>query len=102
MISDTPIELRALRIGSGTAALSAAMLSQICSTRSSRSSTARRSMPSDLMETDMALPVFPRCHRCYQLTSSRAQARITPAFTAGPPTDNGAHFTDDHRDDLKR
>jgi hypothetical protein len=40
-------------------------------------------MPSDLMETDMALPVFPRCRRCYQLTSSRTQARITPQLSGG-------------------
>jgi hypothetical protein len=28
--------------------------------------------------------------------------RLTFAFTAGPPTDNGAHFIDDHGDDLTR
>jgi hypothetical protein len=28
--------------------------------------------------------------------------RLTPGFTAGPPTDNSAHFIDDHCDDLTR
>ena len=35
-----------------------------------------------------------------QKTTRTLTLRITLAFTAGPPTDNSAHFVDDHCDDL--